>query len=365
MRPKEISRFGISDKNQDGSAAEGDAAGACETTATVGRSVRMKGGGKQMQNRKWMREAQRILLAGGVMLMLGAAVQGPQETAASDSQAESIAEEKTQTEHVSGIKDFSVIEGMAPDTMAGIVWDESVETVVANTAAIDYFTPGTYPLIYTVVYKDGRTERETIQVTVHADLEHYLYGMEGNILIQKNGSFDPMEHIVYEEQIESVEADTSALNTEVCGEYLIPYILTAPDGRVQSTVRKVTVTDETQTAEAGNGQMTVNYSTVQDLGLWRLTAYMDTPADQGRYVGQTASGAPLVAGRTVAVSAATCARLGLQFGDRLMIDGHVYVLEDHGGSAMYDQNWVDIFVDNPGDEYSDRFNRYAEVYLLR
>jgi 3D (Asp-Asp-Asp) domain-containing protein len=104
---------------------------------------------------------------------------------------------------------------------------------------------------------------------------------------------------------------------------------------------------------------------VVDLGVWRLTAYMDTPEDQGPYVGQTASGAPLVAGRTVAVSAATCNRVGLHFGDKLLIDGHVYTLEDHGGSAMNNQDWVDIFVNHPGDEYSERFNRYSHVYLLR
>ena len=48
-----------------------------------------------------------------------------------------------------------------------------------------------------------------------------------------------------------------------------------------------------------------------------------------------------------------------------MVDGHGYVLEDHGGSAMYDSDWLDIYVDNEADEYSDAFNRYAEVYLLR
>jgi hypothetical protein len=36
-----------------------------------------------------------------------------------------------------------------------------------------------------------------------------------------------------------------------------------------------------------------------------------------------------------------------------------------GGSAMNNQDWVDIFVNHPGDEYSERFNRYSHVYLLR
>jgi hypothetical protein len=248
--------------------------------------------------------------------------------------------------------------------------------VTSNEEEINWDKPGKYQLTYTVTTKDGRTAEKTIEIEVYLDLEHYLYGMEGAVYIPVDGTFDPMEHVVTEPEIEKIEPDTSALDTSKEGEYLISYKLTAPGGRYQTAVRKVTVGEEPRTTTGygtgtGQGAGTTyiespeGYSTVTDLGLWRLTAYMDTPADQGPYVGQTASGAPLVAGRTVAVSSATCARLGLEFGDRLMVDGHVYVLEDHGGSAMYDSDWLDIYVDNEADEYSDAFNRYAEVYLLR
>ena len=277
------------------------------------------------------------------------------------SAAEAQAEEKL-SDHVKGIRSFSVIEGMRPDVMSGVTWDETVKDVIADTTTVAFDTVGTYEMTYTIYGYQSDKEEKTITVNVYADLDHYLYGMEGEAKIPIGGDFDPMEHIVCEDQIASIEADTSALDTSRPGEYLISYIMTSTDGRKQTSVRLVTVTDGSEEEEIPT---TEAYSTVTDLGLWRLTAYMDTPADQGPYVGQTASGAPLVAGRTVAVSSATCARLGLMFGDRLMIDGHVYVLEDHGGSAMYDQNWVDIFVDNPADEYSDQFNRYAEVYLLR
>ena len=107
------------------------------------------------------------------------------------------------------------------------------------------------------------------------------------------------------------------------------------------------------------------FSTRTSLGIWTLTAYADTPSDQGPYVGQTASGAPLVEGRTVAVSAATMNRLGLVFGDKLEINGHIYIIEDHGGSAMYDKNWVDIFVNDPAREYDAAYNTPSEVFLLR
>ena len=107
------------------------------------------------------------------------------------------------------------------------------------------------------------------------------------------------------------------------------------------------------------------YTTRTSLGVWTLTAYADTPEDQGPYVGKTASGAPLIEGRTVAVSAATMNRLGLHFGDKLEINGHIYTIEDNGGSAMHDKNWVDIFVADPAREYDAAYNTPSEVFLLR
>ena len=264
-------------------------------------------------------------------------------------------------DHVTGIREFSVIEGMHPDVMAGISWDDTIEKVEADANGVDWTSAGTQTLRYLITAVDGRQEIASIDVTINPDLDLFLYGMEGSVVLKIGESFDPMAHVSWDDVISSVTADVSNLNTSVPGVYLISYTLTARDGRTQSTVRQVTVSDDSFAGNSGD----FNYSSVIDLGLWRLTAYMDTPEDQGPYVGQTASGAPLVAGRTVAVSAATCARLGLSFGDHLMIDGHVYVLEDYGGSAMNDQNWADIFVDNPADEYSERFNHFTEVYLLR
>ena len=269
--------------------------------------------------------------------------------------------------HVTELKDFSVIEGMSPDVMAGVEWDDLISDVTADTSGCNFSIPGVYELPYTIFGADGRTETVMIHVTVRHDLEQFLYGMEGAVYVPVGGSFDPMENVVYDEEISSVEPDMSALNTEREGEYLISYHLTGTDGVTQTAVRRIHVGKEPvseipgQTVQTDIGE----YSTVTDLGLWRLTAYMDTPEDQGPYVGQTASGAPLVAGRTVAVSQQTCQRLGLQFGDRLMVDGYVYILEDYGGSAMYNSDWLDIFVDNVEDEYSEKYNRYAEVYLLR
>ena len=267
-------------------------------------------------------------------------------------------------DHVKGIRDFSLIEGMVPDPMAGISWDDTIGTVLCDTTKIDWGEIGTHDLTYTIAAMDQTIEFETIKVTVYENLEFYIYGMEGEEKVAVGGSYDPMADISYDDKISSVTADTSELDLSKVGEYAVTYTLTDRDGREQTAVRRVHVTGS-GADEWDNSDNAGNYSVVVDLGVWRLTAYMDTPEDQGPYVGQTASGAPLVAGRTVAVSAATCSRVGLHFGDKLLIDGHVYTLEDHGGSAMNNQDWVDIFVNHPGDEYSERFNRYSHVYLLR
>lgn len=267
------------------------------------------------------------------------------------------------TQHVKNIRNFSLLQGTVPDPMSGISWDSEVSAVSCNTGNADWNTPGTYNLIYTITGTNGQTVQQSVQATVEIDLEQYLYGMEGDAQVQVGQNFDPMANVIYDDEIASIVPDTSELDTGKAGEYLISYKLTGQDGKVQTAIRKVTVTDPAAGTVPGNAA--AGTSTVTDLGVWRLTAYMDTPADQGSYVGQTASGSPLVAGETVAVSQATCARLGLQFGDKLMIDGHVYTLEDYGGSAMNDQNWVDIFVSSEADEYSEQYNKYTEVYLLK
>lgn len=293
----------------------------------------------------------------------------PVETAASEESSAAAEEDDPETaailSHVRGIRDFSIIEGMVPDPMAGISWDETIGTVLCDTTKIDWGAIGTHDLTYTVAAMDQTIVFKTIKVTIYENLEYYIYGMEGEEKVTRGSTYDPMDGISYDTgMIASVNADISGLDMSKIGEYAVTYTLKDPAGREQYAVRRVKVSSS-GADEWDNNDNAGNYSVVIDLGVWRLTAYMDTPEDQGPYVGQTASGAPLVAGRTVAVSAATCARVGLNFGDKLLIDGHVYTLEDHGGSAMNNQNWVDIFVNNPGDEFSERFNRYSQVYLLR
>ena len=60
-------------------------------------------------------------------------------------------------------------------------------------------------------------------------------------------------------------------------------------------------------------------------GSHRITWYCKCGKCNGSNAGRTASGAPMVSGRTVAAS-----RHEFAFGNRIMIDGHEYVVEDRG-----------------------------------
>ena len=59
------------------------------------------------------------------------------------------------------------------------------------------------------------------------------------------------------------------------------------------------------------------------LGRWKTTGYCKGACCNGRNAGRTASGAPMIPGRTVAVG-------GLPFGTVLRVNGQEYVVEDRG-----------------------------------
>ena len=91
----------------------------------------------------------------------------------------------------------------------------------------------------------------------------------------------------------------------------------------------------------------------ESLGVWKLTFYCKESCCNGSNAHKTASGAPMVEGRTVAVG-------GLPFGTELMIDGQRYVVEDRGVRGKH----VDILV---SDHQTARNLgvRFAEVFVKR
>ena len=92
----------------------------------------------------------------------------------------------------------------------------------------------------------------------------------------------------------------------------------------------------------------------ESLGVWKLTAYCPCERCNGRgRAWKTASGAPMVVGRTVAVG-------GLPFGTELMINGQTYVVEDRGVHGRH----VDIL--HESHAAANRFGiQRAEVFIKR
>ena len=92
----------------------------------------------------------------------------------------------------------------------------------------------------------------------------------------------------------------------------------------------------------------------ESLGTWKLTAYCPCEKCNGRgRAWTTASGAPMEAGKTVAVG-------GLPFGTELMINGQIYVVQDRGVKGKH----ADILF--PDHDSALAFGvKKAEVFIKR
>lgn len=91
----------------------------------------------------------------------------------------------------------------------------------------------------------------------------------------------------------------------------------------------------------------------ESLGVWKTTGFCPCRKCNGKNAGRTASGAPMIPGRTVAVG-------NIPFGTRLKIDGKEYVVEDRGVHGHH----VDILY---GDHKSawNHGVQYHEVFVLK
>lgn len=99
---------------------------------------------------------------------------------------------------------------------------------------------------------------------------------------------------------------------------------------------------------------TVQAGRWESLGTWKLTAYCPLECCNGKgRAWTTASGAPMEAGKTVAVG-------GLPFGTELMINGQVYVVQDRGVKGKH----ADILF--PDHDSALAFGvKKAEVFIKR
>lgn len=84
-------------------------------------------------------------------------------------------------------------------------------------------------------------------------------------------------------------------------------------------------------------------------------SYYTIAPDEGSGTGITASGTKATVGRTIASNK-------YPFGTKIMIDGHIYTVEDRGSSIV--DNCLDILVDSK-EEATQKGRHTAIVYVLR
>jgi 3D (Asp-Asp-Asp) domain-containing protein len=111
--------------------------------------------------------------------------------------------------------------------------------------------------------------------------------------------------------------------------------------------QKKTTTSKTQSISVSTS------ASGTSLGKFKITAYCNCSKCCGKWAnGYTASGTVATAGRTVAMS-------GVPFGTKLLINGHVYTVEDRGTPYGH----VDIFF-NTHSEALQFGRKYADVYRV-
>ena len=95
--------------------------------------------------------------------------------------------------------------------------------------------------------------------------------------------------------------------------------------------------------------------TIVSLGTYKITAYCGCAKCCGKTDGITASGTHVTAGRTIA------APPEIPFGTKLMINGHIYTVEDRGGAIKGKR--IDIYF--ASHEEAERFGvQYIEVFKV-
>lgn len=106
-------------------------------------------------------------------------------------------------------------------------------------------------------------------------------------------------------------------------------------------------------AEDSSGGQSSSDSQGTYLGKFKLTSYCACPSCCGKWSGgTTASGTTPTAGRTIAMA-------GLPFGTQLLINGHVYTVEDRGTQYGH----VDVFCGSHSEAIAFGV-QYADVYRL-
>lgn len=122
----------------------------------------------------------------------------------------------------------------------------------------------------------------------------------------------------------------------------------------QKAAQPPTGANETPVATMPDAEMVEAIGTRWEyLGRWKTTGFCPCRKCNGKNAGRTASGAPMIPGRTIAVG-------GLPFGTILRVNGVEYVVEDRGTPYGH----IDFLY--PDHKTASRHGvQYLEVYVLR
>ena len=132
------------------------------------------------------------------------------------------------------------------------------------------------------------------------------------------------------------------------------------DVNKESAVWACRILEDQNYGYEGGGISNVNASPDMygtDLGTFKLTYYCACELCCNVKTGITATGAPVVEGRTIAVDPKV-----IPYGTKVIIGGHVFTAEDCGG-AVKDKH-IDIYVNHHETAQALGVN-YAEVYLKK
>ena len=114
-------------------------------------------------------------------------------------------------------------------------------SIKADIKQVDVTVPGTYEVEYTFQDVKGQQRSKTVSYTVEAKLSEHVSGMDD---IQVNYADElPEMNVMYDEYVESVVRDDSAVDTEMPGVYPITYNILGKDGNLETVERNVTVFD--------------------------------------------------------------------------------------------------------------------------
>lgn len=107
-----------------------------------------------------------------------------------------------------------------------------------------------------------------------------------------------------------------------------------------------------------SGQVEDKEETLRSLGMFEITAYCPCSLCSSSWNRTTATGTTATAGRTIGVNPDV-----IQYGSRIMINGHEYIAEDTGGAMLENPRVIDVFMES--HEEALQFGRQNfEVFII-